>query len=164
MKRITPACAGKTLIKVMKEGAVKDHPRVCGENYVTDMYSMLRRGSPPRVRGKLVLQRKKQLVTRITPACAGKTYCEYVRDSFVEDHPRVCGENRFSQRRIIAIRGSPPRVRGKLRLSCTGVAGIRITPACAGKTAMRFRNMFARVDHPRVCGENCKYGCAGMGE
>ena len=71
-KRITPACAGKTVELFEFGNAPEDHPRVCGENYsvvsiasnITDHprvcgendsgHGSGRReeGSPPRVRGK----------------------------------------------------------------------------------------------------------------
>ena len=95
--RITPACAGKTLIKVMKEGAVKDHPRVCGENHNDRISVAINIGSPPRVRGKLIFAIENTKCDRITPACAGKTI-KALRFSYViQDHPRVCGENNKRQ-------------------------------------------------------------------
>ena len=50
--------------------------------------------------------------------------------------------------------GSPPQVRGKLFDFPACTAGIRITPAGAGKTHITsiFREIFQ--DHPRRCGEN----------
>ena len=49
---ITPAGAGKTLINVVCEPALKDHPRRCGENGL-DFIGVCREfGSPPQVRGK----------------------------------------------------------------------------------------------------------------
>ena len=73
LRRITPACAGKTGQKYISEQSVEDHPRMCGENAwaLIRLYSSM--GSPPRVRGKQLLIRLLDLVVRITPACAGKT-------------------------------------------------------------------------------------------
>ena len=49
--------------------------------------------------------------------------------------------------------GSPPRMRGKDQIITKGKAGVRITPAYAGKRGYRiFRGLLCR-DHPRVCGE-----------
>ena len=52
VKRITPACAGKTFIVNLARKDCEDHPRVCGENYkiLYTVYHII--GSPPRVRGK----------------------------------------------------------------------------------------------------------------
>ena len=77
-KRITPACAGKTVRRLGLRRARKDHPRVCGENEPTHCRSCVRLGSPPRVRGKQKYQPFPAILLRITPACAGKT-CDGAR-------------------------------------------------------------------------------------
>ena len=51
--RITPACAGKTIVSLTFVSAQQDHPRVCGENMCGYIADHARKGSPPRVRGKL---------------------------------------------------------------------------------------------------------------
>ena len=154
--RITPACAGKTMLMLSKRRAYTDHPRVCGENYASFTNLMLPDGSPPRVRGKLfpLLASVRQI--RITPACAGKTSSICPPIPCTPDHPRVCGENSFDSALIKEPVGSPPRVRGKLYPDTPGRQRPRITPACAGKTA-RMADLAARTaDHPRVCGENAE--------
>ena len=57
---------------------------------------------------------------------------------------------------MVLLKGSPPRVRGKLWLNCTPRSCSRITPACAGKTQHGFPDNRWQQDHPRVCGENCE--------
>ena len=75
----------------------------------------------------------------------------------MEDHPRVCGEKHFRKTFTFSAKGSPPRVRGKERLVCVHHAGMRITPACAGKRSRCTCVQRLRWDHPRVCGEKvCK--------
>ena len=66
----------------------------------------------------------------------------------------MCGENQLPQKDNFAIRGSPPRVRGKrvAELQVFRVSGI--TPACAGKTVIAQLSEPDKRDHPRVCGEN----------
>ena len=50
--RITPACAGKSLLACRVFPFHGDHPRVCGEKHgLSDTYTSYS-GSPPRVRGK----------------------------------------------------------------------------------------------------------------
>ena len=94
---ITPACAGKTPANAECVDSGKDHPRVCGENrfLVIIQFSVL--GSPPRVRGKPAKNVKTGAEERITPACAGKTEYDDREGEVIEDHPRVCGENRQSR-------------------------------------------------------------------
>ena len=111
--RITPACAGKTILGSFANCRRKDHPRVCGENKVGFYKSPFEQGSPPRVRGKPMIKKRFENGERITPACAGKTYWKRRTLYKFQDHPRVCGENLV----ILIPRhceiGSPPRVRGK---------------------------------------------------
>ena len=71
--RITPACAGKTAAVYKDLTGEKDHPRVCGENFHVKLITIVRIGSPPRVRGKQQWVLTVLTHGRITPACAGKT-------------------------------------------------------------------------------------------
>ena len=91
-----------------------DHPRVCGENTSNFRYNDDKCGSPPRVRGKLTRRAGAWRRPRITPACAGKTELKSAVVHDISDHPRVCGENSVSAIHASPVRGSPPRVRGKL--------------------------------------------------
>ena len=131
---ITPACAGKTC--AAKHFAVQreDHPRVCGENSLFSSLFSGSKGSPPRVRGKPFARFSPPLFSRITPACAGKTISTACNFRKTKDHPRVCGENRYSDALARTLPGSPPRVRGKPRATRRRHTRRRITPACAGKT------------------------------
>ena len=131
---ITPACAGKTSSHTSSTTCSKDHPRVCGENFLKTVPAASATGSPPRVRGKQRTRRVKRSSSRITPACAGKTLCAHPAGRGSQDHPRVCGENNWYNRGERLPLGSPPRVRGKLIESSLPKHDIRITPACAGKT------------------------------
>ena len=49
---ITPADAGKTNISSRKRRAFEDHPRGCGENLAVGDAAAVKKGSPPRMRGK----------------------------------------------------------------------------------------------------------------
>ena len=71
---ITPACAGKTSYGIRSVSFNRDHPRVCGENLRPPMSAPARIGSPPRVRGKQAESFTGITLSRITPACAGKTF------------------------------------------------------------------------------------------
>ena len=55
MLGITPAHAGKTVRISNPYGAMKDHPRACGENLHLRCREKRGNGSPPRMRGKLAL-------------------------------------------------------------------------------------------------------------
>ena len=90
--RITPACAGKRLLRSPFSASARDHPRVCGEK--TGLSSRISPcgGSPPRVRGKVATLTFFRLFSGITPACAGKSKFKNIFFHGCKDHPRVCGE------------------------------------------------------------------------
>ena len=90
-----------------------DHPRVCGEKGIARDVVTQREGSPPRVRGKEIITGDDAYITRITPACAGKSAARRRIPSIYWDHPRVCGEKQRARIVQQGLGGSPPRVRGK---------------------------------------------------
>ena len=92
-------------------------------------------GSPPRVRGTARPPVYSGRMWRITPACAGNSDASIAYDGGLEDHPRVCGEQRLS---------------GWMEPAAVMV---RITPACAGNRDTDYANEEQAPDHPRVCGE-----------
>ena len=51
-----------------------DHPRVCGEKHIAFHVFDLDKGSPPRMRGKVVSSVTLESSIGITPAYAGKRY------------------------------------------------------------------------------------------
>ena len=155
-RRITPACAGKSFCLQRMAGELQDHPRVCGEKMLCITNKSSFQGSPPRVRGKGVIACDRLRVRRITPACAGKSGKIRIDDMPVEDHPRVCGEKSCAVRLPCAVRGSPPRVRGKGFEDYCNADMMGITPACAGKSAVKSGLISCKKDHPRVCGEKRK--------
>lgn len=76
--RITPARAGKTFFRALSHVLNPNHPRACGENFFQVGLSSSLLQSPPRVRGKLPRLSAEPHDSRITPACAGKTFtCQF---------------------------------------------------------------------------------------
>ena len=110
-----------------------DHPRVCGEKLYQVAIFTPYPGSPPRVRGKVLMLEAAQEPIGITPACAGKRACPSRTAPVCGDHPRVCGEKLSMEEEKLVREGSPPRVRGKAYRASTRGARGGITPACAGK-------------------------------
>ncbi len=126
---------------------------MCGEQPPWRLFQGCRLGSPPRVRGTVQKRQPTRGFPRITPACAGNRFADDVSTNHNRDHPRVCGEQgnlghyrRFSE-------GSPPRVRGTVKLSEHEAGLLRITPACAGNRVLTRNVRNGSRDHPRVCGE-----------
>ena len=111
--RITPADAGKTQLTLHKAKNAKDHPRGCGENRLLVYIFYWRKGSPPRMRGKLSYVQHGDGSVRITPADAGKTLIKSDCKALIQDHPRGCGENVAQAVVAGTVTGSPPRMRGK---------------------------------------------------
>ena len=92
--RITPADAGKTQRERIQGDLFEDHPRGCGENRSEQGKAQSDGGSPPRMRGKQIVEAFCELLDGITPADAGKTLSIAVSYISSKDHPRGCGENR----------------------------------------------------------------------
>ena len=150
---ITPARAGKSETPVAIPGAVRDHPRACGEKPTVNHADVVRWGSPPRVRGKGVAASTLSGFVGITPARAGKRPSCPGSRRWPGDHPRACGEKRLDFQETSGLSGSPPRVRGKV-LSFRGQwYSSRITPARAGKSRIWRDTGRDGRDHPRACGE-----------
>ena len=90
-RRITPACAGITMVFPIAAPTPRDHPRVCGNYRDTKSRIQPFPGSPPRVRELPMFSAGGAAAGGITPACAGITRRRARRESPVGDHPRVCG-------------------------------------------------------------------------
>ena len=70
--RITPAHAGKRLVRYAGRYCDRDHPRTCGEKLNALLLAGSLRGSPPHMRGKGVFECADCCAVGITPAHAGK--------------------------------------------------------------------------------------------
>ena len=153
--RITPAYAGKSHSSGFRYAGIWDHPRLCGEKSTAILACCIRKGSPPPMRGKADRTRNKEGRNRITPAYAGKSGIITVEVSYMQDHPRLCGEKWQMSPSAPSKTGSPPPMRGKAEQQVSGENHGRITPAYAGKS--RTGNSWTRRhrDHPRLCGEKC---------
>ena len=85
------------------------------------------------MRGKAPQFYFSQIVYRITPAYAGKSFLSTSRAFCNQDHPRLCGEKHLKCTRITLSGGSPPPMRGKDVFRGIDENNFRITPAYAGK-------------------------------
>lgn len=131
--RITPACAGKTATRLLRQRKTQDHPRVCGEYPDVNQNADAWKGSPPQMRGILRDRDVLSPISGITPARAGNT---------ADGH--TVG--------VVGC-GSPPHVRG-IRSHCNGhVNNLGITPAFAGSIRHNGMPSRQRLDHPCLCGE-----------
>ena len=111
-------------------------------------------GSPPHARGRLMSPRLGASGSRLTPACAGKTFRFGGGLKAVEAHPRMRGEDDLNTENCGGISGSPPHARGRLGVSPSAASKRRLTPACAGKTPNVRRSVGIYRAHPRMRGED----------
>ena len=131
-----PAHAGNTLDKNATVTIAQDHPRLRGEYNHIKIDGQEYLGSPPLTRGIPMHYSVKRAPGGITPACAGNTAPFPTSCRTDKDHPRLRGEN-FLCRSSLSVRlGSPPLARGKPFATSSPCVSVRITPACAGKTAI----------------------------
>ena len=133
-RRLTPACAGKTLDHVRPCPYLQAHPRLRGEDLSGILILICDVGSPPLARGRRNFIRFILPVKRLTPACAGKTYQMGGRRAYTKAHPRLRGEDYPGITTICFDEGSPPLARGRLSSVHLLCETLGLTPACAGKT------------------------------
>ena len=150
---ITPARAGKRIIRPLSLCVCWDHPRACGEKPTNLNADTAAKGSPPRVRGKGGVYHACLPHHGITPARAGKSADFEDYPVVARDHPRACGEKSIKEKLCITVKGSPPRVRGKGGPAWSHRGRGRITPARAGKRCSELLLVSRSRDHPRACGE-----------
>ena len=129
-----PACAGKTHVLEVSGRYYRDHPRMRGEDGFIDLMIRYDVGSPPHARGRPPARARRLLRAGITPACAGKT-------------PRFSGVT-------CGLVGSPPHARGRRSQTAERRCDDGITPACAGKTLSLSTCARRKRDHPRMRGED----------
>ena len=110
---------------------------MCGEKLSTTSTDIHPAGSPPRVRGKVLVTVFLCFCAGITPACAGKSRAMRPQFPLHRDHPRVCGEKSVFPSGAASTVGSPLRVRGKVAPESTSGSLIGITPAYAGKSSIQ---------------------------
>ena len=132
---ITPAYAGKSVQRSKYFNSIRDHPRLCGEKFLTVDKTPLVSGSPPPMRGKEEHSKHRKKGDRITPAYAGKRVILLFPLYHLQDHPRLCGEKASRNDFPNIIKGSPPPMRGKGMWELSLAQVYRITPAYAGKSS-----------------------------
>ena len=129
---ITPACAGTRAWCTPTRRTHKDHPRMCGDKKNAAGKHCSYVGSPPHVRGQVLIPLSTVIIDGITPACAGTRPLRAGSFSGYQDHPRMCGDKCFCFGKKPCHEGSPPHVRGQALFQHFISARSGITPACAG--------------------------------
>ena len=132
--RIIPAHAGKTECACCVGHGHWAHPRSRRENASASLSKSLTLGSSPLTRGKRLTNQDAKLARGLIPAHAGKTPDESGCQAGAWAHPRSRGENTFADSVAVALVGSSPLTRGKLRRLRAPAASKGLIPAHAGKT------------------------------
>ena len=132
--RITPAYAGTTRGGCARDSKTEDHPRLCGDHYTKLDTIIAGIGSPPLMRGPRSRLIAIVLVAGITPAYAGTTFISDDVRRLPRDHPRLCGDHPGYAGGVHSTRGSPPLMRGPHIHPPHIEHCLRITPAYAGTT------------------------------
>ena len=133
--RITPACAGNSVLRYASQNVFWDHPRLRGEQHGLRHKLHGGAGSPPLARGT---EKSRNLFTvelGITPACAGNSYHKVTEAQRNRDHPRLRGEQKVKLVTTTWDKGSPPLARGTVYNIIRNNSRVRITPACAGNSS-----------------------------
>ena len=153
-RRIIPARAGPTRVRISYDFGVPDHPRSCGANRLSICGISPSPGSSPLVRGQRFVATRHLILQRIIPARAGPTTGHAAYDGQTADHPRSCGANAQDTRGEVSGLGSSPLVRGQPVQPESVMVGERIIPARAGPTPGHGAVPYRGADHPRSCGAN----------
>ncbi len=129
-------------------------PANAGTTWPGQSITLCTLGSPPRMRGRPRLVVLRLDNGRLTPANAGTTRIGVLTSRPFGAHPRECGDDRL--RSVLGMRraGSPPRMRGRHRLSEPGHHRGGLTPANAGTTSCAAFSWCLGQAHPRECGDD----------
>ena len=159
---ITSACAEQTGLTRPRTSCAGDHLRVCGADPVYWNHDVNDPGSPLRVRSRHGVDHADLDAEGITSACAeqtGRVFGHRLPDG---DHLRVCGADSLVSPPAPWIRGSPPRVRSRLRQCGVGRPVLGITSACAEQTQTLETPITVKWDHLRVCGADDSMDATSM--
>ena len=137
LPRNTPACAGTTRRGATPRPARTEHPRVRGDDSHVCRKTYLTIGTPPRARGRRHLRQAHPRRSGNTPACAGTTRRRAWSGGGCWEHPRVRGDDGPNGCRRLALRGTPPRARGRLDPTRACAAGDREHPRVRGDDPAR---------------------------
>ena len=89
-----------------------------------------------------------------TPAYAGKTPVGSRARCADRKHPRLRGEDNGRSHVSLLLVETPPLTRGRPSQAATSDCRARNTPAYAGKTYRRAKEMYQHRKHPRLRGED----------
>ena len=163
--RNTPADAGTTWGTLSEGFGWLEHPRGCGDDGLAAVPVRGGEGTPPRMRGRLVIKPLPGIAQWNTPADAGTTLGVGASAPLLSEHPRGCGDDRPARCEHPCLTGTPPRMRGRLAERMRARVSTRNTPADAGTTPAPGSSPPSDPEHPRGCGDDDGHflGCPRTG-
>ena len=159
--RLIPARAGNTSTGHTPVSPKPAHPRSRGEHTKTFIFAYCSHGSSPLARGTQTHPLRVGLGSRLIPARAGNTErCRFGRVALAA-HPRSRGEHPLVNSRRLCRSGSSPLARGTLPEVTLDDGSVRLIPARAGNTPLRWHTPLRSTAHPRSRGEHrfCVFWC-----
>ena len=171
--RFIPAPAGNRVWILKKFYRSSVHPRACGEQATTAIFTGPATGSSPRLRGTAIWTGSCPCQPRFIPAPAGNSGNPPANAASLPVHPRACGEQVRADSNENGKLGSSPRLRGTgpplmvvsiVTRFIPAPAGNseqvevghflgRFIPAPAGNRTPQHPRNNAPTVHPRACGE-----------
>ena len=133
-RRIIPAYAGSTVVRLRIRRPSRDHPRIRGEHRKKQVNISVNTGSSPHTRGAPLRRRQARHRRRIIPAYAGSTSTAPAGSSSAADHPRIRGEHTSGSVSKTEPVGSSPHTRGAPVRDRRPLRREGIIPAYAGST------------------------------
>jgi len=107
-------------------------------------------GSPPPLRGTVVIITEVLKSLGITPAPAGNRADTFTDFDLNKDHPRPCGEQYRVDNPIMFPLGSPPPLRGTEAEAEIREVNTRITPAPAGNRLDKTQRYAIMINQNRI--------------
>src|SRR5690606_24760758 len=153
-RRLTPTCVGRTQVIGSPGCTTTAHPHVRGEDDADLRRGAGVAGSPPRAWGGPRGGRGRELGSRLTPTCVGRTSCPPGPAHGRTAHPHVRGADAAADLSRPTRAGSPPRAWGGLLVGLAERLDLRLTPTCVGRTGPARRTLRPQPAHPHVRGED----------
>jgi len=129
-------------------------PRAGGDEVICLETGIRASGTPPRGRGRRGPRIRVHPVGRNTPARAGTTSTIPPAADHPGEHPRAGGDDRAWDCTSAAVRGTPPRGRGRRYRGGGHHPGTGNTPARAGTTESCWAASCSLPEHPRAGGDD----------
>ena len=144
---------------VTEEGATETPPHARGRPNHVALVEQGRAGhdveTPPHARGRLARHKKTKKKGWKHPRMRGEDYASRCLASRRKGNTPACAGNTIGGVfGGVADFETPPHARGRLLVVTSVIFSMRNTPACAGKTELKFALELSKRKHPRMRGED----------